>query len=263
MSDPAAGYAVFNTDAGTLTFYFDSRINDRDGDIYGMGYAMNEYYGEETPEWTGQLTWEVERVIFDESYRNARPTRMDYWFGELPSLLSIEGLEYLNTSAVTTMKGLFMGCTHLNYVDLTRFNTSSVTDMSSMFAETKGLFSVDLTHFDMTKVKNVTRMFYDTSLHTIYCNTNWTSANGINITASDDLFLYSLRLAGPYNAYNTEEADAGSYDNLKAARVDASNRIGFFTTKEPTGSGADVNGDGKVDVGDVNAVIKAIKEANE
>ena len=190
----------------------------------------------------------MERVIFDESYRNARPTRMDYWFGELPSLLSIEGLEYLNTSAVTTMKGLFMGCTHLNYVDLTRLNTSSVTDMSSMFAETKGLFSVDLTHFDMTKVKNVTRMFYDTSLHTIYCNTNWTSANGINITASDDLFLYSLRLAGPYNAYNTEEADAGSYDNLKAARVDASNRIGFFTTKEPTGSGADVNGDGKVDV---------------
>ena len=263
VSDPAAGYAVFNEDLGTLTFYFDSRINDRDGDIYGMGYAMNEYYGEETPEWTGELTWEVYRVIFDESYSNARPKRMDYWFSELPSLLSIEGLEYLNTSAVTTMKGLFNGCTSLNYVDLSRFNTSAVTDMSSMFAETKGLFSVDLTHFDMTKVKDVTRMFYDTSLHTIYCNTNWTSANGINFTASDDLFLYSIRLAGPYNAYDTEKADAGLYDNIKAARVDSSNRIGFFTTKEPTGSGADVNGDGKVDVGDVNAVIKAIKEANE
>ena len=262
MADPAAGYAVFDTDLGTLTFYFDDQIDDRSGDIYGMSYVMNDDYGEQTPEWTSKLTWEVSRVIFDPSYKDARPTRMDYWFAGLYTLTFIEGMEYLNTSAVTTMKGLFQGCQNLAYVDLTHFNTSAVTDMSSMFEEAKGLFSVDLTHFDMTSVKDVTHMFYDTSLHTIYCNTNWTSANGINITASDDLFLYSIRLAGPYNYYDSDEADAGIY-NLKAACVDAKNSLGFFTPKEPTGSGADVNGDGKVDVGDVNAVIKAIKEANE
>ncbi len=50
----------------------------------------------------------------------------------------IKGLEKFDTSKVTNMTNMFMGCVSLETINLSNFNTSKVTDMSNMFAGAQG-----------------------------------------------------------------------------------------------------------------------------
>ncbi|MEG9205135.1 BspA family leucine-rich repeat surface protein, partial [Lactococcus garvieae] len=77
----------------------------------------------------------------------------------LSSLTSIEGLENVDTSNVTTMQSMFAGCSALTSLDLSNFNTSKVTDMNHMFLICKALTSLDVSHFDTSNVTNMSVMF--------------------------------------------------------------------------------------------------------
>ncbi|WP_285015622.1 MucBP domain-containing protein [Lactococcus garvieae] len=79
-------------------------------------------------------------------------------FARLTSLISIDGMNNLDTTDVTTMNGMFAENRALTSIDVSNFNTSKVTDMQTMFYEV-GVTRLDLSSFDTKNVSNMTMMF--------------------------------------------------------------------------------------------------------
>lgn len=103
-----------------------------------------------------------------------------YMFSFLTNLKTIQNLNFLDTSYVTNMFGMFYGDENLTSLDLSNFNTSNVTNMgrmfSGMFIGCTSLTNLDLSHFDTSKVKNMAGMFsgckYLTNLNVLSFNTS-------------------------------------------------------------------------------------------
>ena len=155
-------YVVQSADKTTLTFYYDDQRDTRTGTTWGIEETKKEEYTT-FPVWAG--TWTVAnetttRVVFDASFRNFRPTTTARWFYNYRELEQIEGLEYLNTSEVKDMEGMFYVCSALTSLDVSHFNTQNVTDMGRMFFDCSGLTSLDVSHFNTQNVTNMGRMFY-------------------------------------------------------------------------------------------------------
>ena len=83
-----------------------------------------------------------------------------YLFYRFEDLESIEGLEYLDTSNVTSMIAMFGYCRSLTTLDLSNFDTSNVTDMNHMFYNCESLTSIDISNFNTSKVTDMNNMFY-------------------------------------------------------------------------------------------------------
>ena len=148
-------YAVYTEDNTTLTFYYDNLFSTR------QGWAMPLNTGNNPPSWVQNyfIYANVTAVVFDPSFANARPTTTRMWFYDMKKLVTIAGIEYLNTSEVTDMKDMFCGCTALTSLDVSHFNTDKVTNMGSMFYGCKTLQSLDVSHFNTDKVTNMGCMF--------------------------------------------------------------------------------------------------------
>lgn len=146
-------YARMSQDSCTLTFYYDE--NKQAGD-----YAPN-YDSSRLAEWVQgtKRRQQIKTVIFDTSFRDARPTICTSWFEECENLESIHGIENLNTSQVTHMREMFYRCKRLTSLDLTHFNTENVTSMRSMFKECDTLDSLDFSSFNTSKVTTIEEMF--------------------------------------------------------------------------------------------------------
>ena len=61
------------------------------------------------------------------------------------------------------MSQMFIYCSSLTSLDVSKFDTSKVTDMSSMFDGCGNLTDLDLSNFDTSQVTNMSRMFYECS----------------------------------------------------------------------------------------------------
>lgn len=108
---------------------------------------------------------QVTRIVFDKSFVNVRPTSCYGWFHDFKNLKTVEGLEYLNTSEVTTMAYMFQNC--------------------------ESLVSLNVDEFDMSKVNNIQHMFENCkSLTTIYCRQTW------NVRLSGSMFINCNNLVG-------------------------------------------------------------------
>ena len=153
-------YVHLSTDKTILTFYYDTLRTDRNGTTWGI-WDRNSFSF--CPAWAGggwrSPNTTVLTAVFDASFRDFRPTTTTGWFYKLTSLKSIEGLEHLNTSQVTDMGGMFLGCESLAALDLSSFDTSQVTDMGCMFYGCASLTSLDLSSFDTSKVTYMGWMF--------------------------------------------------------------------------------------------------------
>ena len=156
-------YVQLSADKTILTFYYDALRAERDGTTWGIGEtkedSFSKYYA-----WTGTFespNTSVLTAVFDASFREFRPTSTEVWFYSLESLTNIKGLEHLNTSQVTDMSGMFLGCSSLTEIDLSHFDTSQVTNMNGMFMECSSLTALDLASFDTSKVTNMGAMFKD------------------------------------------------------------------------------------------------------
>ena len=142
---------------GTLTFFvsaFKKTIDGSNGE-----YKLNS--GSDYPGWITDHKTDITKVVFDESFKIARPTTGSYWFSSCKNLVTIENISYLNTSEMTDMSYMFYGCENLQSLDVSNFNTESVTDMSVMFRKCKNLQSLDVSNFNTAKVKNMDNMFAD------------------------------------------------------------------------------------------------------
>ena len=127
-------YARLDRETQTLTLYYDTN--------FGKG---NDQGISESPLWM-QLDerMKIKSVVFDESFKDARPTTCVSWFLWFEALTTIEHLDYLNTSEVEYMNSMFTKCTSLETLDLSSFNTEKVTDMQTMFEGSTNLRTINL-----------------------------------------------------------------------------------------------------------------------
>ena len=170
-------YADFNN--GTLTFKYGSKPTG--------AYDLN--VGTNNPGWLAQKE-KINKVVFDASFANARPTSCYYWFSECKNLTDIEGIEYLNTEKVTNMNSMFDRCSALTLLDLTSFNTAKVSDMRYMFM---GCYA----------------------LTTIFVSDKFVTDQ---VTSGDNMFHMCINLIG-----------AIEYDGSKSDHNFANYKTGYFT----------------------------------
>ena len=150
-AEGTVGYAQWDEDSKTLTFY-------GEGSVSGDAYELNTGYN--TPGWNSTtIKGSVTKVVFDESFKDVRPTSCYQWFRLFSKLKTIEGIENLNTEEVTNMGDMFNSCKGLENLDLSSFNTAKVTDMGYMFSGSYGLTSLDLSSFNTAKVEDMSCMF--------------------------------------------------------------------------------------------------------
>ena len=138
---------------GTLTF--------RCG--YKKTWGENEYAlnsGENLPAWYTHNN-NINLVVFDASFANARPTTCSKWFQGFENLKQIKGIENLNTENVTSMANMFSTCSNLVELDVTHFNTANVTSMANMFGGCTGLTSLDVANFNTANVTSMNSMFFN------------------------------------------------------------------------------------------------------
>ena len=121
----AIPYVVY--ESGVLTFYFGKDYQSHTGDVY-----TNIVRKKKSDQW-GVHNSEIKKVVFDQSFAEARPISNANWFNGCTSLTSVCGLEYLNTSEVTTMYAAFNGCKSLSSINLSGCNTAKVNNMGYMF----------------------------------------------------------------------------------------------------------------------------------
>ncbi|WP_365301678.1 BspA family leucine-rich repeat surface protein [uncultured Prevotella sp.] len=127
-------YARLDRETQTLTLYYDT--NFRVGEDQAVSYNPLWMLVDERKK--------IKTVVFDESFKDARPTDCGGWFWWFEALTTIEHLDYLNTSEVDDMSLMFSNCTSLETLDLSSFNTEKVTSMATMFENSKNLRSIKL-----------------------------------------------------------------------------------------------------------------------
>lgn len=126
-------YARLDRETQTLTLYYDK--NKQTSDI-----AISA-----SPLWANYVERKaIQTVVFDESFKDARPKSCNAWFFCFEGLTRIEHLDYLNTSEVENMQEMFYKCTSLEALDLSSFNTEKVTDMQTMFEGSTNLRTINL-----------------------------------------------------------------------------------------------------------------------
>jgi len=207
------GYAVYTSSNNTLTFYYGEKPSGAFG-LTTMGY----------PEWYLSGTHAaVTRVVFDPSFAQARPKWTDFWFYKMDRLTTITGMNYLNTSEVTSMIGMFNDCSKIESIDVSHFNTSKVTNMAYMFQGCYNLTSVDLSNFNTSKVESMAYMFFSCSKLT---SLDLTSFNTVNVKNMFSMFLGCEKLQNlDMSNFNTSKVTDMSWmfyscKNLKTIIVD-------------------------------------------
>lgn len=143
-------YARLDRETQTLTLYYDK--NKQTSDIAISASPLWRNYVERKA---------IQTVVFDESFKDARPKSCNAWFFCFEGLTRIEHLDYLNTSEVENMGSMFEGATNLRSIKLPKgFIGSSVTDLNGMFRGCASLTELDLSGSNAEKVKNMGSMFY-------------------------------------------------------------------------------------------------------
>ena len=192
------------------------------------------------------------KITIESSFADFSPNTCSYWFAHLKDLKEIVNIQYINTSAVTDMNGMFydcddivsldlssfvtnnvtdmqnmfLECNHLKSVDLSSFNTSNVTDMSGMFLGCSNLKTLDLSTFTTNKVQKIGSMFAECyRLKTIYVSANWNLSSLASWANKSDVFRACYSLYGGNGTYCVGEG-------VEYAIIDkGESQPGYFTQK--------------------------------
>ncbi len=200
-------YVVYTEENTTLTFYCDDQRDSRPGRIYDLNEGIIP------PGWVNDNTYQqVTQAVFDPSFADARPTTTCGWFDGMNSLQSISGMNYLNTSEVTTMIRMFANCSELTSLDVSNFNTDKVEYMAGMFNSCTKITSLDLCSFNTSNVTNMLEMFNGcSSLETIYVSDGWSTA-----ALSEDYLMFmdcNSLVGGEGTAFDANHVNA-SYAHI-------------------------------------------------
>ena len=193
-------YTILNSADKTMTFYYGEKPAAGENEkVYDV---VADY---ERPGWwwdKNSNRSEITKVVFDNSFSSARPTKCECWFDGFTKLEEIDGLANLNTEEVIEMGNMFSGCNALNSIDLSTFNTGKVENMFGMFNGCKALTTLDLSHFNTENLKGMGQMFSN-------CNAlksiDLKNFNTTNVTYMSSLFFNCIALESlDLSSFNTE-----------------------------------------------------------
>ncbi len=215
QEDNREPYALLTDNGETVTFYYDANKSQHQ-DALGFDFSF-------TPGWTSAKV-----AIFDESFKEYKPTSCAWWFSNCSLLTEIRHLDYLNTEDVTEMQWMFMGCENLESIDVSKFNTSKVTNMPMMFYNCHKITELDLSSFDNSQFANSGLVMSCHNLTTIYVEDKWVN-HRVGFYFSDCPKL----IGGQGTLYNVNNRINDSDDSY--ARIDGGESApGYFTRKGAT-----------------------------
>ena len=126
-----------------------------------------------------------------------------YLFSELSKLITIEKIEYVDTSQVTNMSNMFNRCSSLTNIDLSHFDTSQVTNMLMMFNRCSSLTNLDVSHFDTSQITSMSSMFSECSNLT---NLNLSNFDTSQVTDMNRMFYHCKSLVNlDVNHFDTSQ----------------------------------------------------------
>ena len=182
-------YAVF--DDGVFTFYYNTIRPQQTIDKYDL----NE--GDNAPAWKNKLKNKITKVVFDDSFADARPRSTHQWFDNQTNLQTIEGIGNLNTSEVTDMAKMFYYCYGLSEISVGGFVTDKVTDMSNMFGCCWNVNNLDVSGWNTSAVTNMSYMFQQCEMITALNVKGWDTGNVTDMSYMFyDVGVESLDLGG-------------------------------------------------------------------
>ena len=114
----------------------------------------------------------------------------------LENIISVD-FSHLDSSNITDLSGLFMGCSNLLNVDFSNFNSSSLITMQSMFYNCESIESIDLSNFNTSLVIDMSYLFDGCEkLQSIYLsNINTSKVENMAYMFSECKSLVSLDLS--------------------------------------------------------------------
>ena len=193
-------YTILNSADKTMTFYYGEKPAAGENEkVYDV---VADY---QRPGWwwdRNSNRSEITKVVFDNSFSSARPTKCECWFDGFTKLEEIDGLANLNTEEVIEMGNMFSGCNALKSIDLSTFNTGKVENMFGMFNGCKALTTLDLSHFNTENLKGMGQMFSNCeALKSI----DLKNFNTTNVTYMSSLFFNCIALESlDLSSFNTE-----------------------------------------------------------
>ena len=138
--------------------------NEYDGRRVNTVYAYDDFKvvhsGDDwTWAWSGNTL--IRHVVFEPSFRNVHlPTLEGFLQGDPNnSITDIDGLEYLNTSGVTSMRSMFEGCVELTSLDVSSLDMSGIQDMGRMFYGCSNVTSINLSGINTSNVTDMEYLF--------------------------------------------------------------------------------------------------------
>ncbi len=149
-------------------------------------------------------------------------------FSSFTNVTAIEFNNNIDTSQVTDMSDMFLGCWNLRSIDLTCFNTSKVTSMSSMFGSTS-IEQLDVSIFDTANVISLAGMFANCEKlqYLDLSNFNTTKVESMSSVFANCYALVEVDLSG-FNTGNVDNMNGLFYRCYSLKELDLS---GFDTSK--------------------------------
>ena len=147
--------------------------------------------------------------------RHGTPSLSDLFAG-LYHLTTIEGLEYIDTSTVTSVSGAFSDARSLSSLDLLFWDTSSVLRMSGTFAGASGLTNLAISNWDTSSVLSMSSTFAGASGLTNLAISNWDTSN---VTSMIDIFSGAMQLTNlDVSEWNTSSVTSmdGAFRNTRS-----------------------------------------------
>jgi len=136
--------------------------------------------GFNTP-WTAHSNF-VNRIVFTGPINAG--TNFESLFSNLSNVRTIDGLNHIDTSNVTSMRTTFFGTSSLTELDISSWDTSNVTTMNGMFWWNLGLQYLNLSDWDTSNVTHMNNMFRDSNVVEL----NLSGWDTRNVTDMSDMF---------------------------------------------------------------------------
>ncbi len=197
VEDSREAFAVYSADDNSLTFAYDDVPvvgGQYDGKtvttVYEEVDSVSATSAESIPWYSARSS--VTDVEIDETFKEAQPTSLAYWFNEFSSA-AFTGLENIDTSNVTSMESMFYQCTSLESLDLSGVDTTNVTDVDR--------FANGCANLKWVKIGEKTDVF--TKGQCVDQQTWYDSDE--NGTVISENYLQDVKEAGQYWTYTTYE----------------------------------------------------------
>ena len=203
LTDPLSAYVVFKDE--TITFYYDDKRDEREGESYLVAKTLFEGPGNVAswPQlWTIVHKEDIIHARFDPSFADYHVDKYHLrLFDGLSNMQDITEIEYFSIDNITDLSGLFSGCSSLKSLDLSSFNTAHITSMNRMFQGCS-------------------------SLKTIYVGGRWLT-KGLKEYGGDQMFNNCTNLVGGAGT----KFDASHTDYTYAHIDGGPSNPGYFTYK--------------------------------